>query len=240
MITDWLSTQPDRVRAVLDPSWSPVRAAVVLAARHEQEAVASLNEFVFEIEGARAQADAAELSQVKAWAQLRREKAEFRARIAELNELWKRSEAQLNAQRIALNETGIEATAPLPPGFAGCRVFDDAERIRILSMKLAEAVRRASELPGLTATLDEIRHYLGRAVRLLHMLDRQDARHPDVAEFLDEYESARIEEVGHIPDTKLYALVDARIASLEAENARLLAAMGPLGTPPLPNDPRLP
>lgn len=33
---------------------------------------------------------------------------------------------------------------------------------------------------------------------------------------------------------------EARIASLEAENARLLAAMGPLGTPPLPNDPRLP
>ena len=45
MIATWLSTQPERVRAVLDPSWSPVQAAVVLAARHEQEAIASLEAF---------------------------------------------------------------------------------------------------------------------------------------------------------------------------------------------------
>jgi hypothetical protein len=29
---------------------------------------------------------------------------------------------------------------------------------------------------------------LSRAIELLHMLDNQDARHPDVAAFLDEYE----------------------------------------------------
>lgn len=45
MIGPWIETQPERVRCVLDPSWSPVRAAVVLAARHEQEAVADLDAF---------------------------------------------------------------------------------------------------------------------------------------------------------------------------------------------------
>lgn len=45
MIGPWLETQPERVQAALEPSWSPVRAAVVLAARHEQEAIASLDGF---------------------------------------------------------------------------------------------------------------------------------------------------------------------------------------------------
>lgn len=51
MIGPWLETQPERVRSVLDPSWSPVRAAVVLAARHEQEEIASLDAFFGEEHG---------------------------------------------------------------------------------------------------------------------------------------------------------------------------------------------
>lgn len=45
MIALWLEAQPERLRAVLDPSWTPVRAAVVLASRNEQAAIVSLDEF---------------------------------------------------------------------------------------------------------------------------------------------------------------------------------------------------
>lgn len=46
---------------------------------------------------------------------------------------------------------------------------------------------QASHVPGLTATLAEACHDRDTAVRLLHMLDNQEARHPDVAAFLDTY-----------------------------------------------------
>lgn len=46
MISTWLEGQPERIRSILDPSWSPVRAGIVLASRHEQEAVESLDDFV--------------------------------------------------------------------------------------------------------------------------------------------------------------------------------------------------
>lgn len=50
---------------------------------------------------------------------------------------------------------------------------------------VAELLRKASELPGLTAELDRLRWERARAVELLRMLDRPEARHPDVGEFLD-------------------------------------------------------
>lgn len=46
MISLWLDAQPERFREILDPSWSPVRAAVVLASRNEQAALADLDAFV--------------------------------------------------------------------------------------------------------------------------------------------------------------------------------------------------
>lgn len=50
---------------------------------------------------------------------------------------------------------------------------------------VAELLRKASELPGLTAELDQLRWERGRAVELLHMIDRPESRHPDIGEFLD-------------------------------------------------------
>jgi hypothetical protein len=61
--------------------------------------------------------------------------------------------------------------------------------IERLREHLCSAQRKASEVPGMSATLDKARSDLARAIQLLHMLDDQDARHPDVAAFLDEYES---------------------------------------------------
>ena len=53
-------------------------------------------------------------------------------------------------------------------------------------IEVAELLRKASELPGLTAELDRLRWERNKAIQLLHMIDRPDgARHPDVGEFLD-------------------------------------------------------
>jgi len=51
----------------------------------------------------------------------------------------------------------------------------DREMIASLQRESAEYANR----------LDEWRARAGEAIRLLHMLDRPDARHPDVAAFLD-------------------------------------------------------
>ena len=60
--------------------------------------------------------------------------------------------------------------------------------------RLFRAVRFGGEIDNREAC-DAIRAHvatleadLSRAVTLLHMTDNQDARHPDVAAFLDEYE----------------------------------------------------
>ncbi len=46
----------------------------------------------------------------------------------------------------------------------------------------------------LRSYLDEAARDRDRAVELLHMLDRHEARHPDVAEFLDELEERRAQK----------------------------------------------
>lgn len=51
--------------------------------------------------------------------------------------------------------------------------------------EVAKLLATASEVPGLSATLEVTRWERDRAVALLHMMDNHDARHPDVAEFLD-------------------------------------------------------
>lgn len=51
--------------------------------------------------------------------------------------------------------------------------------------EVSKLLATASEVPGLSATLEATRWERDRAIALLHMMDNQDARHPDVAEFLD-------------------------------------------------------
>lgn len=50
----------------------------------------------------------------------------------------------------------------------------------------SDAIRlREQDVPALIAEARRLREKLGRALALLHMLDNIEARHPDVAEFLD-------------------------------------------------------
>jgi len=51
--------------------------------------------------------------------------------------------------------------------------------------EVSKLLATASEVPGLSTTLEVTRWERDRAIALLHMMDNQDARHPDVAEFLD-------------------------------------------------------
>ena len=73
-----------------------------------------------------------------------------------------------------------------------------AERVRIMALQgelhelwenaqleMHDLLRNANKVPGLSAELDRVRWERDKAVGLLHMLDRDGARHPDVAEFLD-------------------------------------------------------
>lgn len=46
MIGPWLDVMPPRFREFLDHDWTTVRAAVALAARHEQAALVSLDAYV--------------------------------------------------------------------------------------------------------------------------------------------------------------------------------------------------
>lgn len=48
-VASWVTVQPARIRALVDPSWSPVRAAVVLASHHEQEAIVSLSKWLTDL-----------------------------------------------------------------------------------------------------------------------------------------------------------------------------------------------
>ena len=52
-------------------------------------------------------------------------------------------------------------------------------------LEMHDLLRNANKVPGLSAELDRVRWERDKAVGLLHMLDRDGARHPDVAEFLD-------------------------------------------------------
>lgn len=57
-----------------------------------------------------------------------------------------------------------------------------------LTEQLQAATRKASEVPGLSATLDETRWYLGRAVALLKEAKERRGISSDATEFLAEIE----------------------------------------------------
>lgn len=57
--------------------------------------------------------------------------------------------------------------------------------------ELLAAYERSAQVLAAVKTIANDRD---RAVELLHMLDRQEARHPDVAEFLDRFEEAQAAE----------------------------------------------
>lgn len=59
--------------------------------------------------------------------------------------------------------------------------------------EVAKLAKLASEVPGMSATLSQVQWELNRAVELLHMLDKPERRHPDVAEFLDTYFGKEVE-----------------------------------------------
>lgn len=194
MIGPWLETQPERVRSVLDPSWSPVRAAVVLAARHEQEAVRELDGFV--LDGRAAADELAENLQVSEGAHeysqgvlgsVIEENESLRGRITQLEVDLKWAEVEIAGAEGKIDGRNdlIEA---LQADFLGYR------------LRIARAL-------GMTYQAD------GHA----------------------EQPCSDDEADGSILDLNdRIAQLEEELARLKTELATARAAMGPLGTPPLP------
>jgi hypothetical protein len=70
----------------------------------------------------------------------------------------------------------------------GCQCIKGSDEVahRRNLLRLSDIARE------LATALREAKADRDRAIQLLHMLDRPEARHPDVAEFLDEYEARQL------------------------------------------------
>lgn len=133
------------------------------------------------------------------------------ARVEELSALVRKMDADYAASRVgimalhgelhehlALMVRYLNEETSSGDGIADCHVdgYEAAKSLLVRSapnqpswenaqIEVADLLRKSSEVPGLSAELDRVRWERDRAVRLLNMLDRADARHPDVAAFLD-------------------------------------------------------